>query len=90
MILAGSYAFGYKSHEYLRYLKLCIYTTCLIVTVLLILPLLLGAMPARMLERQKLDSFSIFWLRWYPLPLIASFLASLAFVKAFPSAGLVE
>ncbi|MER9915762.1 MULTISPECIES: hypothetical protein [unclassified Mesorhizobium] len=90
MLLAGSYAFGYLSHGYLRYFVLCIYATALLMFVLIAFPLLLGAIPARTLDRQRLDNFSMFWLRWYPLPLIASYLASLAYVKSFPSAGLVE
>ncbi|MER8462388.1 hypothetical protein [Mesorhizobium sp. M1396] len=90
MVLAGAYAFGYKSHEYLRYFDLCIYATCLIMIALIVVPLLLSTTPASMLDRQRLENFSIFWLRWYPLPLIASFLASLAYVKSFPSAGFVE
>lgn len=89
MLLAGSYAFGYRSHEYLRYFDLCIYMT-LVVLVLMTLPFLMGAIPAGVLDRTRLEKFSIFWLRWYPLPLIACFLASLAYVKSFPSAGLVE
>ncbi|MES0129836.1 hypothetical protein [Mesorhizobium sp. M0029] len=90
MVLPGAFAFGYKSRDYLRYFDLCIYATCLIMGALLVVPLCLSVIPIRILDRQKLENFSIFWLRWYPLPLIASFLASLAYVKSFPSAGLVE